>query len=124
MCALKPGVPGLSENIRVRSILGRYLEHSRVFSFEGGGEPKIFIGSADMMHRNLDRRVEALVRLIEPEHIDRTRTMFSLAMGEDMSGWSLEASGAWVRHQFDDSGVALRDFQDAVMSSISNRQVS
>jgi polyphosphate kinase len=124
MCALKPGVKGLSENIRVRSILGRYLEHSRVFSFEGGGESKIFIGSADMMHRNLDRRVEALVRLIEPEHIDRTRTMFSLAMAEDMAGWDLDANGVWVRKQFDTSGVALRDFQDAVMRSITDRQVS
>jgi polyphosphate kinase len=124
MCALKPGVEGLSENIRVRSILGRYLEHSRVFSFEGGGDPQIFIGSADMMHRNLDRRVEVLVCLIDPEHIDRTRTMFSLAMAEDMAGWDLAANGVWVRKQFDPSGVALRDFQDAVMQSITDRQVS
>jgi polyphosphate kinase len=124
MCALKPGVKGLSENIRVRSILGRYLEHSRVFSFEGGGDSRIFIGSADMMHRNLDRRVEVLVRLIDPEHIDRTRTMFSLAMAENMAGWDLDASGSWVRNQFDDSGVALEDFQDAVMRSITARQVS
>ena len=124
MCALKPGVKGLSENIRVRSILGRYLEHSRVFSFEGGGEPSIFIGSADMMHRNLDRRVEVLVRLIEPEHIDRTRTMFSLAMADDMAGWDLDASGIWIRKQFDESGVAIGDFQNAVMRSITERQVS
>jgi polyphosphate kinase len=124
MCALKPGVEGLSENIRVRSILGRYLEHSRVFSFEGGGDPQIFIGSADMMHRNLDRRVEVLVRLIDPEHIDRTRTMFSLAMAEDMAGWDLAANGVWVRKQFDPSGVAIRDFQDTVMQSITDRQVS
>jgi polyphosphate kinase len=104
--------------------LGRYLEHSRVFSFEGGGDPKIFIGSADMMHRNLDRRVEVLVRLIDPEHIDRTRTMFSLAMAEDASGWDLTANGDWARKQFDNSGAALQDFQDAVMRSITARQVS
>jgi polyphosphate kinase len=124
MCALKPGVKGLSENIRVRSILGRYLEHSRVFSFEGGGEPKTYIGSADMMHRNLDRRVEALVRLIDPEHLDRTRTMFLLAMAEDMAGWDLDANGIWIRNKLDSSGAPLRDFQDAVMRSISERQVS
>jgi polyphosphate kinase len=108
----------------VRSILGRYLEHSRVFSFEGGGDSKIFIGSADMMHRNLDRRVEVLVRLIEPEHIDRTRNMFTLAMSEDMAGWDLGGDGNWSRKQFNSSGVPLRDFQDAVMRSITERQVS
>ena len=124
MCALKPGVKGLSENIRVRSILGRYLEHSRVFSFVGGGEQKTFIGSADMMHRNLDRRVEVLVRLIEPEHIDRTRTMFTLAMSEEISGWDLDATGVWVRIQFDASGAPLQDFQDEVMRSITQRQLS
>jgi polyphosphate kinase len=114
----------LSENIRVRSILGRYLEHSRVFSFQGGGDPKIFIGSADIMDRNLNRRVEALVRLIEPEHIDRTRTMFELAMAEDMAGWDLDSTGSWGREQFDDSGIPLRDFHDTVMRSITERQGS
>ncbi|MBK5239282.1 MAG: RNA degradosome polyphosphate kinase, partial [Actinomycetales bacterium] len=68
ICALKAGVPELSDTIRVRSILGRYLEHSRVFTFANNGEPEVFIGSADMMHRNLDRRVEVLVRLTEAEH--------------------------------------------------------
>ena len=68
ICSLKPGVDGLSENITVRSILGRYLEHSRIFAFDNDGDPQVYIGSADMMHRNLDRRVEALVR------VDRPRT--------------------------------------------------
>lgn len=124
MCALKPGVKGLSEHIRVRSILGRYLEHSRVFSFVGGGEQKTFIGSADMMHRNLDRRVETLVRLIDPEHLERTRTMFDLAMSEEISGWDLNADGMWERKQLDSSGAPLGDFQDAVMGSITQRQAS
>jgi polyphosphate kinase len=122
MCALKPGVKDLSETIKVRSILGRYLEHSRVFSFQGGGDAKVYIGSADMMHRNLDRRVEVLVRLIEPEHIERVETMFLLAMSDDMSVWNLVADGSWIRSKVDESGAPLKDFQDAVMQTISERQ--
>jgi polyphosphate kinase len=80
MCALKPGVEGLSENIRVRSVLGRYLEHSRAFAVNGGGDPAVYIGSAVMMHRNLERRVEALVRLVQPDHIREINDLFDLAM--------------------------------------------
>ena len=119
MCALKPGVPGLSETIRVRSILGRYLEHSRIFSFLGGGDPKVYLGSADMMHRNLDRRVEVLVRLSEPDHVKSILEMFELAMSEQVSSWTLQSNGNWVRSQFDSEGNALSDFQDTIMKSIS-----
>ena len=120
MCALKPGVPGLSETIRVRSILGRYLEHSRIFSFLGGGDPKVYLGSADMMHRNLDRRVEVLVRLSEPEHVVSIQEMFELAMSDLVASWRLESSGSWLRSQFDGEGNKLSDFQDTIMQSISN----
>ena len=120
MCALKPGVPGLSETIRVRSILGRYLEHSRIFSFLGGGDPKVYLGSADMMHRNLDRRVEVLVRLSEPEHVGSILQMFELAMSDQVASWRLESNGSWLRSQFNDEGNKLSDFQDTIMQSISN----
>jgi polyphosphate kinase len=119
MCALRPAVPGLSETIRVRSILGRYLEHSRIFSFLGGGDPKVYLGSADMMHRNLDRRVEVLVRLSEPDHVRSITEMFELAMSEQVSAWALEQNGNWRRTQLDSEGNALRDFQDTMMLSIS-----
>jgi polyphosphate kinase len=118
MCALKPGVPGLSENIRVRSILGRYLEHSRVFCFLGGGDPKVYIGSADMMHRNLDRRVEALVRLSQPDQVKTMHDYFDLAMSDSVSSWHLQPDGNWTRSQFDEQGKPLVDVQNAVMQSI------
>jgi polyphosphate kinase len=89
ICALKPGIAGLSENIRVRSVLGRYLEHSRMFLFANDGDPLAFIGSADMMHRNLDRRVEALVRLTEPAHIEYLHAHFDRGMSDESSSWHL-----------------------------------
>jgi polyphosphate kinase len=124
MCALKPGVPSLSETIKVRSVLGRYLEHSRVFAFAGGGDPDIFIGSADMMHRNLDRRVEALVKIVQPDHIKELQDLFTLAMSENSSSWHLETNGSWTRHQFDESGNKLTDVQDELMRFVSSRKAS
>ena len=118
MCALKPGVPGLSENIRVRSVLGRYLEHSRIFSFAGGGDPAVFIGSADMMHRNLDRRVEALVRLSQPDHIREMNALFELAMSDAAATWHLGSDGAWTRHQYGEKGQHLIDVQDKTMQDV------
>ena len=122
ICSLRPGVPGLSETIRVRSILGRYLEHSRIFAFHHAGDPLVFIGSADMMHRNLDRRVEALVRLTEPEHIDELSSLFEQAMSEKTDAWHLGEDGVWVRHDRDASGEPLLDLQDDVMRQIGARR--
>ena len=124
MCALKPGVPDLSETIRVRSVLGRYLEHSRVFTFAGGGDPEVFIGSADMMHRNLDRRVEALVRIVQPDHIKELQDLFILAMGDSVASWHLQSSGDWERHQFDANGKKLVDVQDELMRFTASRKAN
>ncbi|HXD61962.1 MAG TPA: RNA degradosome polyphosphate kinase [Lacisediminihabitans sp.] len=122
ICGLKPGIPELSENIQVRSILGRYLEHSRIFSFLNNGDPQVYIGSADLMHRNLDRRVEVLVRLTDPEHLREIDELFDLAMSDDTSSWTLEADGTWTRHHLADDGTPLRDMQNVVMRQISQRK--
>jgi polyphosphate kinase len=97
MCALRPGVPGLSENIRVRSIVGRFLEHSRVFRFGAGDDAEYWIGSADLMHRNLDRRVEALVRVTLPSAQDDLRGVLDLSMADESEGWDLDGAGNWHR---------------------------
>src|SRR4051812_23463786 len=98
ICGLRPGVPGLSETIEVRSILGRFLEHSRVYWFDNGGEPEAWIGSADMMHRNLDRRVEVLVRLPEAPLVGEVGEMLDLAFDPRTSAWDLKSDGDWVQN--------------------------
>jgi len=122
ICSLKPGQPGLSENIRVRSILGRYLEHSRIFSFVNAGDPQVFIGSADMMHRNLDRRVEALVRLAEPSHLTQIEHIFELDLDDTTASWWLDQSGLWTHHSRDENGTPLEDSQEVLMREISSRR--
>jgi polyphosphate kinase len=117
ICALRPGIEGLSENIRVRSVLGRFLEHSRVYSF-GTGEDEdsqIFIGSADMMHRNLDRRVELLVQVSDPAHLRRLRRVLDLGMDDGTSSWWLNSDGRWARHHRDEAGKPLRDVQETLV---------
>ena len=98
ICSLRPGVPGLSDTIRVRSVLGRFLEHSRIFWFANGGEPTAWIGSADMMHRNLDRRVEVLVRLPSQELVDEVEQLLEMACADDTRAWELGPDGRWVRN--------------------------
>ena len=124
ICSIKVDLPGTSDNITVRSILGRYLEHSRIFAFENDGEPQVYIGSADMMHRNLDRRVEALVRVAEPDHVKELLSFFDLAMDDRTSSWHLGAGGMWKRHSVDESGAPLVDLQDKTMSQIQRRRRS
>ena len=115
VCCLTPGVPGLSETITVRCVLGRYLEHSRIYAFENDGAPEVFIGSADLMHRNLDRRIEVLVRIIEREHLARISRFFDFAFSEDVSSWRMLPDGTWQRRSVGESGEALPDLQDLVM---------
>ena len=115
MCSLRPGVAGLSETIRVNSVLGRYLEHSRIFYFENGGDADVFIGSADMMHRNLDRRVETLVRIVQPDQIQQLKRIIDIGMSAEVDSWSLNSEGEWKRKSFTDSGTKYLDYQDQMM---------
>ncbi|MET0449040.1 MAG: polyphosphate kinase 1, partial [Aeromicrobium sp.] len=99
ICTLRPGVPGLSDNIRVHSILGRFLEHSRVYWFAGGGEPEAWMGSADLMHRNLDRRVEVLVRVPSDDHTAILGDLLARSVDPDTTSWHLGADGSWEHHR-------------------------
>jgi polyphosphate kinase len=98
ICALRPGVPGLSENIRVRSVVGRFLEHSRIYWFENGGNPSVWIGSADLMHRNLDRRIEVLVQLPSEENVVQVAELLDLAFADSTYAWELGPDGEWARN--------------------------
>ncbi|MFS0910215.1 RNA degradosome polyphosphate kinase [Microbacterium sp. 179-I 3D2 NHS] len=122
ICSLRTDLEGISENITVRSILGRYLEHSRIFAFENAGDPQVYIGSADMMHRNLDRRVEALVRVSDPAHLQELQSFFDLAMDAGTTSWHLGADGVWERHAEDATGKPLVDLQDKTMGLIQRRR--
>ena len=122
ICSLRTDLPGVSDNITVRSILGRYLEHSRIFAFHNDGDPQIYIGSADMMHRNLDRRVEALVRVVEPAHLAELTALFDLAMADTTSSWHLGAEGEWTRHSTDADGAPLVDLQEKTMTQVQRRR--
>ena len=96
VCALRPGVKGLSENIRVRSVLGRFLEHSRVFNFESRGEHRYFFGSADLLPRNLDHRLEA-VAPVEDARLQQRLGAALDALLEDTTAWELKSNGSWQR---------------------------
>jgi polyphosphate kinase len=122
ICALVPGVQGLSENITVRSVLGRYLEHSRVFWFENAGDPLVYIGSADMMHRNLDRRIEALINITDPAHIEQLGHQIDRGMSDQVQSWSLHSDGTWQRHSHTAEGTPLLDLQHETMVEIMNRK--
>jgi len=98
ICRLRPGVPGKSENIQVRSIVGRFLEHSRVYRFHAGGEDRVFLSSADWMERNLHNRIEAAVPILDPQLKQRVcEEVLDAGLADDLDAWSLRADGSYVR---------------------------
>ena len=123
ICAVRPGVPGLSENLRVRSILGRFLEHSRLYWFANAGRPLVGIGSSDLMHRNLDRRVEVLVGLTNPRHIAQIERLFQLAFDAGTASWWLEGD-TWTQRTTDDHGNPLLDIQEYLIAAVSQRRTA
>jgi polyphosphate kinase len=96
ICAIRPGIPGMSENIKVRSILGRFLEHSRIFHFTNAGEDEYWIGSADLMGRNLNRRVESLVRIDKKAHKEYLQEILNQGLSDEVSSWHLH-DDKWTR---------------------------
>ncbi|MEO5611122.1 MAG: RNA degradosome polyphosphate kinase [Ornithinibacter sp.] len=122
ICSLRPGVPGFSKTIEVRSVLGRFLEHSRVFVFGGGGEPVVYIGSADMMHRNLDRRVEALVRIVDERHVADLVSLMERGRSDDYAHWKLLGDGRWQRRHLDADGAPRADLQSALIEMHAKRR--
>ena len=119
-CTIRAGVPGLSENIRVRSILGRFLEHRRIVNVENDGEPEYLIGSADLMHRNLDRRVEVLVQVTDPVAREHLRETLDLAFSDDVVAWELQPDEVWRRNP-GQPGRPLRDYQEVLMRRHASR---
>jgi polyphosphate kinase len=112
ICSLQLNTPAHRENIKVRSILGRFLEHSRIYYFRNDGAEDYFIGSADMMQRNLDRRVESLVRIQSEKHKVRLQGILDDSVSDQYSTWKLDDDNQWVRHIKDVDGNYLVNFQD------------
>ena len=113
MCSLRPGVEGVSENIRVASVIGRFLEHSRLFSFANGGLPEYYIGSADWMPRNLDRRVEAITPVEDPELKQQLERLLHCYLNDNASAWDMQSDGTFVQRQPEEEPLAVqRDLID------------
>ena len=118
ICAVQPGIKGISENITVKSVLGRFLEHSRIFHFVNGGNNEYWIGSADLMGRNLDRRVESLVRIDKKEHQHRLQEILDLGLSANSSSWQLSGID-WKRVSKNNNGEALLDVHSAFIHTYS-----
>lgn len=119
ICAVQPGLKGISENITVKSILGRFLEHSRIFHFINAGESEYWIGSADLMGRNLDRRVESLIRVDRREHHQRLQAILDMGLSDKVSSWTLTGT-EWVRKSIDEQGKPLSDMHSTMIKLYRN----
>lgn len=130
ICCLRPGVPGESERIRVVSVVGRFLEHSRLWRFENGGDPEYYLGSADWMPRNLDRRVEAMVPILERALHPRLEAVLNVFLADNRQAWDLHADGTWVQRRAGEEAEQashkrlLRDSWGLVRASTASREAA
>lgn len=119
LCCLRAGVPGLSENIRVFSTLGRFLEHSRVYRFENGGDPEFFLGSADWMQRNLDRRMETIMPVTDPTLKQELEQTLQVYHNDNCSAWDMQPDGRYIKRQ-PGKGEERRAVQEVFIEQIGN----
>ena len=119
ICAIRPGVPGMSQNIRVRSILGRFLEHSRIFHFTNAGDDEYWIGSADLMGRNLNRRVESLVRVDKKAHKEYLQEILDQGLSDEVSSWHMQ-DDKWTRFTQSNDGKPLKDMHSQFAKRFKN----
>ncbi len=120
ICSLRPGVPGLTENITVTSVVGRWLEHSRIYSFGDGDDQRLFIGSGDLLNRNLERRVEAFIEVVTPDTREQLNEILSALRTDREKGWQMQADGTYIR---DPEGAGTSS-QEALYRYFSERRVS
>ncbi|MEO0965589.1 MAG: polyphosphate kinase 1 [Planctomycetota bacterium] len=125
-CCLRPGVPGLSDNIRVISVIGRFLEHSRIYRFHNNGQPEHYIGSADWMYRNLSNRVECITPLFEPDLKSRLDEILAIVMNDPRQAWDMHADGTYTqrRPQGADDGQELSIGTHRLLMALAKRESS
>jgi polyphosphate kinase len=121
ICRLRPGLPGRGETIQVVSVVGRFLEHARIFYFANGGAPEYYIGSADWMARNLDARVEAAVPIADPRLQEELRAVLDLQLADNVKAWDLQADGSYVQRR-PAPGEEPRSSQDLIMQRAMERR--
>ena len=120
ICSLRPGVPGLTDNITVTGVIGRWLEHSRIYSFGEGADQRLFIGSGDLLNRNLERRVEAFIEAVTPDTREQLNTILDALRNDKEKSWIMQPDGTYIREE----GGEGTSSQEALYRYFSTRKVS
>jgi len=120
-CRIRPGIPGMSDNITVISVVGRFLEHTRVFYFRNGGEEEFFIGSADLMMRNLENHAEVVVAVEDDRMRDELREFLEAQLNDTCDVWEMLPDGSYVHRMPDDASGERRGCQQAMIDAAESR---